>query len=70
MGRVVAQRPGGEDEAIRSAARDVPKRPHPVSPFGLNHPPHEGEGEATRYSPRAACLGLNFGAGARRMTSP
>ncbi len=70
MGRVVAQRPGGEGMVIRNAALDLRKRPHPASPFGLSLPPHEGEGEASRYSPLAACLGLNFGAGARRMTSP
>ena len=45
MGRVVAQRPGGEGAVRRSGADDLPNRPHPASPFGLSHPPHEGEGE-------------------------
>ncbi len=32
--------------------------------------PMKGRERRCAYSPRAACLGLNFGAGARRMTSP
>src|SRR5690606_35708291 len=27
------------------SALDLPCRPHPVSPFRLNHPPRDGEGE-------------------------
>src|SRR5690606_33551108 len=29
----------------RGSASEQTCRPHPTSPFGLSHPPHEGEGE-------------------------
>jgi NlpC/P60 family putative phage cell wall peptidase len=38
-------------------ADDLPKRPHPASPFGLSHPPHEGEGEAWRRRVLVAARG-------------
>ena len=56
-GRVVAQRPGGEGQAILGAALDLPCRPHPASPCGLSHPPRDGEGEARRARVVAAARG-------------
>ncbi len=50
MGRVVAQRPGGEGQVIQDATSEQPSRPTRLRPYGLSHPPHEGEGESQAQS--------------------
>ena len=49
MGRVVAQRPGGEGQAMPGVTLDQPKRPHPTSPFGSVTLPKTGREKSHAY---------------------
>ncbi len=49
MGRVVAQRPGGEGLVIWALRLNSLAAPTRLRPYGLSHPPHEGEGEVASY---------------------
>ena len=50
MGRVVAQRPGGEGVAIETLRLTCQAAPTRLT-LRVSHPPREGEGEAQRFGP-------------------